>query len=334
MAASDVSSAVPCQDQERRPGQPDLTSFKFQWNCSCDVRVIRQFIDLCNQTKSDGFSPVQSTYARVFRSDDGAIAPIAALGFAMLLVVVGGGIDVGRANSAHYQLQKSLDAAVILAAGGSAADRIQRAQRFFETNFHVNGIVAPAPSFTENSDGSVTGSAAFELDTTLLKVVGIDSLPVVAKATAVAPPPLNMEIELTALAAQGAFAKDIFVFMRNSGGQVIYQQKVPSYDFDGVTRTTTPPLNQVTARHSLSGGSTFGVMMRVYEDLSYLGRRDVNYVDHYSDDTAPRIRTTGSCDSGQTHHWEDGGDSNYADFVYLLRCFGSAASSAGVRLTN
>lgn len=267
-------------------------------------------------------------------SETGAIAPIAALGMLLMLMFIGGAVDFERAYAAQTRLQKALDAAVLFAAKKTGGDWSLAAQDYFKTNFSETDVNGPSPLFSQGEGGTITASASLKIDTSILKVVGMETLPVVATATAVAAVPLNMEVEFTALSAQGAFAKDIFVFVRDASGQIVFEQKMLSYDYDGVTRWTTPPINQVTSRVTLTGGSTFGVMMRVYEDLSYLGRRNVSYIDHFSDEQSPRIKTTGSCDVGQTHNWEDGGDSNFADFVYMLKCYGNTAPPTPARLIN
>jgi hypothetical protein len=75
--------------------------------------------------------------------------------------------------------------------------------------------------------------------------------------------------------------------------------------------------------------------MIVYEDNSYTGKH-INPVTHYSDDAdaSKWTKVAGACTdpSGSTNNWEDGGDSNYLDFVFTDTCTESSSGSKNVRL--
>lgn len=272
-----------------------------------------------------------------FASDTrGNVVLIFAFGLVMLLSAVAGAIDFGRAYSAKRKLQAALDSAVLAAAASSKPDRLDNAATVFQQNFHSAGITGASPQFTLNGSNQVVGTANLSLRSSFLQVLGMQSIPVTATSIAASTYSNVINVTFEATKVQGWFAKDIYAFMRDADGNIVQEVKVLSYDYNRTTnsKTVVPPLDTTSQTYTLSGGSTFGVKMRVWPDYDNVGSRSGPHVDFYSDDKDARIRTKGECETGQEHAWEDGGDSNFKDFVYNMTCTSRSGSIAEVRLVQ
>lgn len=263
----------------------------------------------------------------------GSVAPIFALLLLAICCVMGGAIDYLRSQHARVALQNSIDATVLTLAARSDTASPGDAARYFQNQFQYPGLVGPQPAFTFGADGTVSATAQMALSTLLLRLANIKTLPVAAHAKAAKAADVVSDtaiVNFAAMAVKGWFAKDIYAFVRDENGAIVNQVKVLSYDWDQatLTRTITPPLNEATANFVLSGGQTFGVMMRTWPAYPSSGSsRDVaDPVDYYSDDPNPRIKTSGDCHSGEIHEWEDAPNDfepwqdDYYDFVYVMNC--------------
>lgn len=116
----------------------------------------------------------------------GSIAIIFALSIAVIIGAVGGAVDFGRYVSAKQQTSAALDAAVLAGArvlllGGSQQDAKATAQQYYDRNI-ANRFAVASDTIQFNVVGggkAVTGQGSAHLETTFLKVLGIDSLPLV-----------------------------------------------------------------------------------------------------------------------------------------------------------
>jgi hypothetical protein len=82
--------------------------------------------------------------------------------------------------------------------------------------------------------------------------------------------------------------------------------------------------------------STYGVGMIVYQDLSYQGGM-INPVEMFSDvNPESFVHQTGKCSdaAGAQFNMEDGGDGNFLDFVYTMKCVTGVAPNTTARLSR
>ena len=106
----------------------------------------------------------------------GAIIPLTA--------VIGGGLDVARANLAQSRLSQACDAAALAGRRAMSNEDIETAKpeatKFFNFNFPQNymGTAAFTPVITKPDTGTVKVAAATTVPTTIMKIFGHASIPI------------------------------------------------------------------------------------------------------------------------------------------------------------
>lgn len=123
------------------------------------------------------------------RDERGAIAILFAFSLTLICVCVGGAIDYARYTNARHQTTAAIDAAVLAGArslllGASSSAAVNAAQQYYNRNVADRlDIVNDTVTFSvADNDTSITGSGNAYLTTTLLKLAGIDELPLVNNA--------------------------------------------------------------------------------------------------------------------------------------------------------
>ena len=126
---------------------------------------------------------------RLWRNEDGAVAPLVGVCIIMLVGSVAVAIDLGRAQVAQSKLQASLDAAG-LAAGAIVSQNLTEAllkpeaEKYLDANFNGDTIDATIVDFDLelSEDASiVTLDAQASLPTTFMKIFGQDVINVAAR---------------------------------------------------------------------------------------------------------------------------------------------------------
>jgi Flp pilus assembly protein TadG len=272
------------------------------------------------------------------RDERGNIALITA--FMAVPLVVGGGmmIDYDRVSRVRTRLQASLDAGALASAATGALDA-NLAKTVFTNNFAATDATVTALSFGTDAGGDIVGTATASVPTTFTGVVGIQTLQTTVTSTAVPLPKRITSATFKSVSAQGAFSKDVFLFTRDAAGKILTNTTVLLYRYstaNGGTKTYTPSVG-VTKTISVGAYETYGVGLVIYQDLTYTGKL-TNAVTKYSDaaDASTWIHKSGTCDApnGVQYNIEDGGDSNFLDFVYTMTCVVGTSSSDKVRLSQ
>lgn len=133
-----------------------------------------------------------------FRTDErGAVAPIFAFMIVALLAVSGGAVDLERVHSMKTRLQEIADASVLAAAADISdanADRSALAREHF--NIRASNIDAQIEVSATSTPEGVMLTASTSVDSTLLKVLGIDGLQASVRSGASFAEPLEGEIAL------------------------------------------------------------------------------------------------------------------------------------------
>ncbi len=254
-------------------------------------------------------------------------------------VAAGVAIDYNRVSRDQLSLQAALDSAV-LAAGAKSTFDADTAAKYFARNQHANdGITINSLAFKSEGNGVVSGTAQATVPLGMLGIAGLGRPKITVSTRAKSTDVLKMsETEFKITNAQGAYDKEIYLFTKDKDGKITSETLVLSYDYtytsSGGTKTFSPSM---TASKTASVGpyDTVGQKMVVYEDNTYRGRK-VNPKAYFSDDKAASswTKSTGNCTdkAGQTQNWEDGGDSNYMDFVFNVKCKTVTSGSRTVRL--
>jgi Flp pilus assembly protein TadG len=136
---------------------------------------------------------IVASIARFRRDVDGSIAPIVALSLIPIMTAVGAAVDYSRANKFKANMQAALDTALLAGAKDGTSAWAQVAANMFDANLTARSKFgsAAAPSFVQHSDGLYAGVVAGSVQTSILAMLNIVSLPVRANATAVASDPDN-----------------------------------------------------------------------------------------------------------------------------------------------
>lgn len=122
------------------------------------------------------------------REDDGVVAIIFAIAALPIFGLVGGAVDYNQALSERSKLQGALDAAAV---AGAKVGATTSTGVLAETQKHFNATVAadvrqyPITITQDAAAKTVTITAGGKMDTTFLRLVGLTTLDVNAKVTAV-----------------------------------------------------------------------------------------------------------------------------------------------------
>ncbi|MGX7706284.1 hypothetical protein [Methylobacterium sp. Gmos1] len=236
-------------------------------------------------------------------------------------------------------MQKALDAALLAAAKKDNSDAAAF-KSSVDSLFH-RSTSNTTVSRVQQADGGYkyTGAATATVSTPFMALAGIKTVDVTANAEATTPGQITT-VKLTPTKTTGAYSKDIFIWTKDAQGKVTSRQTIITYRYKSSngTKTTSPALNSSSTTFTVSTHAKFGLGLVVYEDyLKYSGAL-VNPKEKWSD--APNVdtfvRQTGQCTDpgGMTFNWEDGGDQNFADFVYTMTCTVGVAPDAVIRLSK
>lgn len=251
-------------------------------------------------------------------------------------------IDYARISDARTKVQGALDSAVLASASKGTLDQAHSAKLFARNIPDTPGLTINNLAFTADTTGVLTAKAQVSMPMGMLGMFGKtrQTIRVSSKAQMFQLKKIS-QVTFQITSATGAYDKDFYFFTKDSTGKITSEQLVMSYDYTlsstgKQTRVYTPSLS--TAKTAAVGDySTVGVKMVVYEDTTYRGGK-INPKSYLSDDpkAANWSKTSGACTdgSGQTQNWEDGGDGNYLDFVFNLKCTISTSSKTMARLTD
>jgi Flp pilus assembly protein TadG len=279
---------------------------------------------------------------RTFESDRrGAVALMLGLALLPMALLLGGAVDYHSAINARTLSQAALDSGVLAAAAQNTSDTTVL-KKFYNAHITSRNLTLTGATLTISTDAA-TGATVYVADahytvkTSFLGVMGLRNWTGHTHAEAYTPTQIvTMTVKPTN--AQGAWSKDIFVFTRDASGTIASSQTIMTYRYTyPSTKVTTPSVGTWSGSYSIPKYSTLGVGLVVYQDMNYLGAL-VSPATKYSDatDASTWIHTSGACadSGGQTVNMEDGGDSNYLDFVYTVTCTTGPAPGSVVRLKS
>jgi Flp pilus assembly protein TadG len=121
----------------------------------------------------------QALLARFQKARDGGIAPIFAMSAVAIVLSVGLGVEYSRSLATQADMQAALDSAALAAVAMPSAQRAAFGTSVFQASFPSGSV-----SWTNNANGSLTGTASVALPTTLMGVAGVNSIQLAARSTA------------------------------------------------------------------------------------------------------------------------------------------------------
>lgn len=273
------------------------------------------------------------------RNAEGNTSVIAALVLVPALLAVGVAIDYDRISDRTTSLQAALDTAVLASAASGKGLSTAEARKYFDSNAKFSDVTIKNVVMSKNADGEYVGNLSASMQLGLTRLAGLSSPDIDLVSSAKAGTLVKADqVTFQITNAQGAFDKEIHFITKDKDGKVIKDTKVLDYDYSysgGIgTKKFTPAL---TSNITLSAGdyATYAIVMVVFADTTYTGKR-LNPKSFASDDpkAASWTKTSGTCATGQTQNWEDGGDSNYLDFIFKLTCTTKTTGGGLVRLTH
>ena len=140
------------------------------------------------------FQHLRNRLAQFPRRADGNVTLITAFALLPLMMVAGTAIDYSQALASRTSLQAVLDSAVL--AGAVAVDtktRDTQASAYLTHGAEAEDIKIVSSSFKANDDGSYQGTATAKVDTSFLRIVGVDQQTISAK-TVVAVPKVSNKV--------------------------------------------------------------------------------------------------------------------------------------------
>ena len=304
------------------------------------------------------FQPQMLKVARLCRgmlaSKNGNVAITFGLAAVPLFGALGAALDFSRVSGSQSRLQSAMDASVLAGLAATSGNEVTTATRIFNANFNDPDTTLGTPSYTlDTSCGCLTGAVAGTIRMTIMSIVGVSTMPVgvSSKATNKKTVTKPLTVTLAVTHAQGWYSKIAYVWTKDASGTVTSTTQLVSYEFrfsPSQYGWTTPNLNVASQTLTLDPNyQTWGYKIRVYYgtaqgDQSMAGFKGP-YYDMWSDNLpAPvvsyqgatlqgAVKTTGTCDGagGKTVNIEDGGNSDFNDFVLTMKCTTGQASVAG-----
>jgi Flp pilus assembly protein TadG len=134
---------------------------------------------------------LKATAARFVRAERGNVAMMFAITLPFLITAVGAAVDYSRAVSARTAMQAAADATALMiskeAANLTASEVTTKARAYFNalyTRSDVAGVVFNAAYSANSGNGaSVTVSATGTLNTDLMKLAGVPTMPIGVSST-------------------------------------------------------------------------------------------------------------------------------------------------------
>lgn len=129
---------------------------------------------------------------RLLRSTSGSVLPIAAASVPVIIALIGGGLDINRTYKARNRLQSACDAGTLagrraITTNGYDATAQAQASAYFNTNFVQGDLGATNTSFSTasaNGGNLITGTAQTTVQTVVMNLLGVDSIPVSVSCSA------------------------------------------------------------------------------------------------------------------------------------------------------
>jgi Flp pilus assembly protein TadG len=105
------------------------------------------------------FRDARKLFNEFCRARGGNLAVVFALSAVPVVGAIGAAVDFARVSDMRSQLQGALDAAVLAGVTQLSANQVSAAGNMFDLNVNGKYPTSPARSFTQNSDGSLSGTA-------------------------------------------------------------------------------------------------------------------------------------------------------------------------------
>ncbi|SFV26555.1 Flp pilus assembly protein TadG [Devosia crocina] len=125
------------------------------------------------------------TFKRLLQDQQGNVAIIVAFLILPMLVLAGGATDIARYEMFRAQLQDGVDRAVLASASLTQREDVREtAEQYLKTVDFIGGVDLDFDTAISLNQRKVTITGRYNMPTSFLPLIGIETLPIVATATA------------------------------------------------------------------------------------------------------------------------------------------------------
>jgi Flp pilus assembly protein TadG len=113
---------------------------------------------------------------RFISAREASVLPMFTIALIPIMGMIGAAVDYSKASNLRAHLRAALDAAILAGARDGTANWVNVASNVFNANLKSN--MSATPGFSQNNDGSFSGSAVASAATSFLNIFGTSSIPV------------------------------------------------------------------------------------------------------------------------------------------------------------
>jgi Flp pilus assembly protein TadG len=130
------------------------------------------------------FRDLRNLLTKFCRANDGNLAVIFAVAAIPIIGAIGTAVDLSKANDVKSRLQNALDAAVLAGVTQAFAQQVSTATAVFSGDYVTKYGATATPSFTQNANGTLSGTVSTTVNMSFLTVLGMSSVPATVASTA------------------------------------------------------------------------------------------------------------------------------------------------------
>ena len=109
---------------------------------------------------------------------------IFALSALPVIAAIGAAVDFSKVNDVKSQMQNALDAAVLAGVTQASASQVSMATAVFAADFDAKYGTSSTPSFTQNADGTLSGTASTSVSMSFLSALQVPPFALTVNSTA------------------------------------------------------------------------------------------------------------------------------------------------------
>lgn len=121
----------------------------------------------------DRFRDLRNLFNEFCRAREGNLAVIFALAAIPVIGAIGAAVDFSKVSAVKTQMQNSLDAAVLAGVAQASANQVSTAGNVFDGDIAGKFGTTTTRSFTQNADGSLTGTASTSVSLSFLSALQV-----------------------------------------------------------------------------------------------------------------------------------------------------------------
>jgi len=130
------------------------------------------------------FRNLRNLFNEFCRAREGNLAVIFALAALPVIGAIGAAVDFSKVSDVRSQMQNALDAAVLAGVTQASASQVSTATAVFRGDFEAKYGTSSTPSFTQNADGTLSGTASTSVSMSFLSALQVPPFALTVNSTA------------------------------------------------------------------------------------------------------------------------------------------------------